>query len=1449
MKLFNPPSSLRFLFASVLALSAMLLSSFVAQAHPYASGVTGTNGAGVVSFVVNEAGATVYIVFDDNTTNFLGVLPKGATNFNLGSHTSFQIFCAKTGNGVPTQISTDADQWATYANPRGVAVNMNPKSTAFGRIYAGSSGTGGFAFGSLGYKPQGVFYFNADYSSGPRGTNPVGTFGSSGPWKMRVAADDDLLVGDFSGNGSLYKFSPDLSSSNAIFLAAQPAGIHGDGRGTPMAFGSLAQGNLTLWVPDSGMGVPAAVPTLGPNTHVGDFNCVYRYDIGAGPIPATGWPNPPNYAYTVGLSGIAELRPEVEIGQDGKIIAAFGRGNLSNPDIQILSPDGLTPVWDSWNDTAGASDPWNGSSGSGAANGTESVRLSPDGRFLASLDFNSGVTVALMTNGIPDDGSIFGIANTPSGATSRGISWDAADNLYVNSSGQLLLRTYSLGITTTCVTSNDFSGTNGSFQLILPSAAASGFAAVSKASQNYGTPIPGVFRITLNTNNLTLNGAVTVNFTRGGTAVYTNHYTINTNETPNGVIINPNSVTFPAGPMPGGGNWSVDVKITPTLNVASTNTLTVILTVVGGPTYQAVAPVKDTITIQNTGPQLLLLTAAGNGTTMYRGITNDYAKFIITRLGDTNGPGNSLGNVTPRVMTVTNVTYFGTAVFPTDYGARAQRLDPAGDGVIVPPTSGPTAIVFNPGDTTVTCVVGNPVAHADFNSPPVDVTIVANLTNAVSGAASTNGLLSFEGLAYNVNTAQITLTELDNRVGPEVLLYSNPLTNAADSVNWTLTFASTNFGGPQLPLVFPNYDNVTTFGTNDYFVNFGYDPSADGITRSIAMANSNWNGVLKMTVNKSAGAPEGVNVYPQGQNFHGNYALRFNLYMSLYDFALNNPSLVSQAREFALFGVNHNGTNCIWRPDVTITGFNAPTNSDGVWIAVDASSGSITPADYESYVPGPLPNNANGTVALPSKVSTPSSGVNGILKHPPFDAANVTVGTISAPGGGEPAGKWVDVSVEITKQTNVNFFINRSQILSFPLTNGGGLSASYTNGTIMLGYQDPNANVSDSKAFAYFSNVRVVELSPYILAQPGVIGSGASNLLVLPGSSLTFTSSASFASAPITNIWYKGTGAFNSPATGVPTAALQTNTVNATSMTDSITRTFTTAVDATNYMSVFSDQAGSVTSSVVAVEIALATPNKVTPTNSTTSMAASLVGPVTPTVFQWYFNTVSNLSTATKLAPSAHYGPVVNSSLFITNITSADIGFYWPAVTNSAGQGVVPAAGTLSLTVNPASVVVTPASQTNVWGSNTIFTVTASGTTPFTYQWKKAGVNLTNSTHIGGATGSVLSLTNITAADSGTYTAAVTNAGGGATANGVLVEFTPAPQLTGVSVVGGNTVLSLTSTNGFDKTASFTLQSAGDVTGPYTNNTTGAFTGSNGSFQITIPATGDRMFYRVLHAN
>jgi hypothetical protein len=1370
----NQKSFLKSLGFRLVAGAAMLGFSLGVQAHPYASGVTNDNGT--VRFFMNEGGATVDVTFEDNSTLPMGVLPKGETNFVLGGHTSFKITASKVGNGTPALISDNTFSNSIWANPRGIAVNKNPKNgDRFGRIYAGSGGTGGFGWGTPGFKDHGIYAMNADQTTAlGRGTNAyaVPTFAASGtfgPWKMRVAPDDSLIVTDFSTpSAAFWLFSSDLTSSNLLLAvigqnAGVAAGIHGDPFGTPTITGSLAEGNLTLWTAEGRLTAPATA-TLGPGTAAGDANCVFRYDIGAGPIPTSGWSNPPNYAYTMGLQGIPGLRTEMDIAPDGKIICGFGRANLSNPNIQILSPSGDTLLYASGinppANTSVPSDPWNGINGAGAQVGTyNGVRVSPDGRYLASLDLQSGVTLANLTNGIPDDGSIFRIQNPPASGTllGGGLDWDVANNVYIASGNQSIIRIYSLGLTTTCVTSNDWTGTNGTFNLILPPVTASVAATTPLASQNYvnntvnpGTPIPGVFRIQLNTNVLAT--PVTINFTRTGTAVYgpTNHYTINTNETPNGVTIGVDSVTFPAGAYAGanGPNWNVDVKIIPTANPVSTNTLTVVLQVQGGAANVAGAPARDTVFIQNTGPQLLLLTAAASGTTMYRGVTNDYARFVITRLGDTNGPGNSAVAVAAKPFTVTNVNYFGTAVYPTDYRARAQRLDPAGNGIIVPPTDGPTAIVINPGDTTVTCVVGNPVPHTDLSVPPVNTTIVVNLTNAVTGLANK----SLEGDDYTVGTVTATLTLVDNTVGPEIVLWSNPLTNAADT-SWTLAFAATNFGGtPQLPVVIPNYTNgagsLLSGGTNDYEVTFGYSLATDNVEPSRAMAANGWNSALKMTVNKQNFAHAGVNVYPQGQKFEGNYALRFNMFISLYQFASNNPNIGSAAREFALFGVNHHGTNVNWRtaaPIVTNAG-SSPLNSDGQWFAVGAGAGSITPADFDAFVPPAVPN--GGVTA--DKVSASAASQNGVFKHPPFEAMNVTTPTVNNPGGGEPVNKWVDVSVEITRQTNINVFINRSQVLaSFPLTNGS-LATTYTNGTIMLGYNDPNADVSDNTAFAYFSNVRVVRLSPYILVQAGLTNSGAASVIVTQFSSLTLTSSATFASAPITNIWYRGTGTL-SVNTGVPTVGLQTNSVNDTSMTDTFSRTFNNFVDGTNYMNVFSDASGSVTSRVVAVEVIFGPTNQTAVAGTTFQYQLRASGPVAPTAYQWRLH-------GTNLVNNSHYAGVTSTNLFITNVVPSDAGPYSVLVTSPAG------------TVTPVG----------------ILTVSGGAAAP--------------------------------------------------------------PTISNLALTGGNAVMSFSTTNVADTTASFILQSSPVVEGPYTN-TPGNFTGGAGAFQVTLPQGATNTFYRLLRAN
>lgn len=1265
--------------------SAVLVQNI--HATPYASGLTNNNGT--VSFYLNEGGGNVTVTYEDGTTNpslngfTTGTnLPTGLQSFSLAGHTGYAISVAKIGSGVPTQISVDTNVFCLWPSPRGVSANQNPQyGSLFGRVYVDNSSPGDAAPNTKG---RGLYALNADLSEAlGKGTNASGTGqfslsgSSSSPYRIRVAPDNTLLVDDFStADAALWQFAPDLSSSNLVLStigenAAVAAGIHGDMFGTARMSGSLAKGNLVLWVADGGLPVGSGT-TTGPSTSPGNYNCLYRYDIGAGPLP---WNHAPNYAYTVGLSGIPELNVEVDIGKDGKIIAGFDRQNLSNPNIQILDPTGANLLWTSWNDTGGASDPWSGLNSIGTDVGTYAgVRESPDGRFLASVDVDNGITLATLTNGIPDDSSIYGIQNAANVGNARGMDWDAADNIYVVSSGQGLLRVYSLGITTTCITSNDVTGTNGSFQLILPNVNATVVATQPQASQNYinstpaGTPTPGVFTISLSTSHLT--APVMVNFTHTGTAGYLTNYTMNLGTDGNGVLISSNSVTFPAGNYPGSGNWTANVQIIPTATPLIGPSLTAGIRLLGGANYLAATPLTGNINIANTGPQLLLLTAVSSGSTMSRGITNDYAKFVITRLGDTNGPGNTASSVNPKSYTVTNFTYLGTASFPADYTAQAQRIDPAGNGVPQLPSDGTPGIVINPGDVVVTNVVGNPVAHANLNLAPTNVTIIISLTNLVTGTNAT----SQEGYAYSVSNSAVTLTELDNTIGPEVVLWSDSLNSTADSINWTLTFDSTSFAtNTVLPVVVPNYTNGATSigsgGTNDFNVNFGYTVANDGISPSPAMIANGWTNVLKMTVNKHNGAVAGVNVYPQGMKFQGNYALRFSMFLSIYSAAINNPDAGTTPREFAAFGINHSGTNCNWRlasPLAAGTG-NGTTNADGVWFAIDAGDDSITPADFDAFTSPALPN-----AGVTSDISSMNGVQNdGIFKNPPF--------TTMTAAGGEPVDQWVDVSVEVNEQTNVSLYIDRSAVLtSFSITNGG----DYSSGDIMLGYLDPVSDVSDSTAFAYYSNVRVVELSPYIYAQPA-------SLIVLQGSNVSFTASASFATSPITNVW-------NLASAGLaPVAAVQTNTASATNLTSTLS--FNNVQTGTNFLPVFSDPAGSVTGLVASLEVIVG------PTNQSVNAGTNFVqfvvtpnGPSAPTSYQWKANGVS-------LANSSHYAGVKTSTLTITNAQLADAATYSVVVVNPAGT-VTPAA---TLTVSAPSPTI---SSVSLVGTNAVLAFTTTST-------------------------------------------------------------------------------------------------------------------------------------------
>lgn len=103
---------------------------------------------------------------------------------------------------------------------------------------------------------------------------------------------------------------------------------------------------------------------------------------------------------------------------------------------------------------------------------------------------------------------------------------------------------------------------------------------------------------------------------------------------------------------------------------------------------------------------------------------------------------------------------------------------------------------------------------------------------------------------------------------------------------------------------------------------------------------------------------------------------------------------------------------------------------------------------------------------------------------------------------------------------------------------------------------------------------------------------------------------------------------------------------------------------------------------------------------------------------------------------------------------------YGTTVTGGSGDS-----GTVFRLDLPPTIISQPASRTNVAGTTALFTVTASGTKPFSYQWLKDGTNVVEGGDVSGASSSTLRLANLQLDDAGNFAVVVTNNSGSVTSS------------------------------------------------------------------------------------
>jgi hypothetical protein len=344
----------------------------------------------------------------------------------------------------------------------------------------------------------------------------------------------------------------------------------------------------------------------------------------------------------------------------------------------------------------------------------------------------------------------------------------------------------------------------------------------------------------------------------------------------------------------------------------------------------------------------------------------------------------------------------------------------------IPDEKGAISITRNgdpTGDLTVNLSVSGTAASGDFVAIPTTVTIPAGLNSVLVpvepiARAGDQGertviVTVSPGQGYAPGTPSagtVTIKE-----GGAVLFSTDFETD--ESANWTVRFGANN----SLP---------------DYTAAFGYDYSADSVPASPHASGGTTKG-LKMTVNKADtnAAIAGVNVYPNGKSFSGNYMVKFDMFLTY------NASAAGTT-EHSMFGINHSGN---------ITNRHDTAGSDGVWFAVETdASGSGGGRSFTVYT-------STNSTAKPLFTAKSFTGFVTAFPSPPALKA------------GTPSAQWSDVV--IAQENNVvTLTINGTQL--FQITN----TTAFTAGDLMLGYMDSFASIGSPGNYVIYDNLRVYAL-------------------------------------------------------------------------------------------------------------------------------------------------------------------------------------------------------------------------------------------------------------------------------------------------------------------------------------------------------------------------------------
>jgi hypothetical protein len=304
---------------------------------------------------------------------------------------------------------------------------------------------------------------------------------------------------------------------------------------------------------------------------------------------------------------------------------------------------------------------------------------------------------------------------------------------------------------------------------------------------------------------------------------------------------------------------------------------------------------------------------------------------------------------------------------------------------------------------------------------------------------------------------------------------------------------------------------------------------------------------------------------------------------------------------------------------------------------------------------------------------------------------------------------------------NIDPTINPSQSYNYSFSgattasgNGSASGQTFNAGTTTVTY-----TLTGSPSVSCSFSVTVTPTAPAINTQP-------INQSACVGGTVTFSVGA--AGSGLTYQWRKG-------GINIGSATSSTLTINSA-----------VAGDAGNYDVVVSTSCGLSTSSVTVTLTVGSTTINTQPSSQSVCLGGNVTFSVSATgaglTYQWRKGG-NNISGAT------------SSSYTIIGAVAGDAGNYDVVVTSSCGNTTSDIA---TLTINAATQIsANPTNQTVCAGGTATFSVIATGTGTLTYQWRKAGNN------ISGATSSTYTMNSTNAGDAGNYDVVVTGTCGSVT--------------------------------------------------------------------------------------